>query len=62
MPSPSEQHGSDPAPLNRAARRARGKRKGGASTTQPGVPKHGPGMRGDQVLAQPRLKGRRGNR
>ncbi|NDL58818.1 hypothetical protein [Phytoactinopolyspora mesophila] len=61
MSSPN-QHSSDStsAPSNRAARRAKGKGKAGAE--QPSLDRRGGPLRDSQVKAQPKLKGRRGNR
>lgn len=61
MPSPHEQN-RDSAPLNRAARRAKRKGKNPAAQDQSPQGPRDAGVRGSQVPAQPRHKGRRGNR
>jgi hypothetical protein len=48
------------APSNRAARRARS--KGKSSAPQPSLDRMGGNLRDSQVKAQPKFKGRRGNR
>jgi hypothetical protein len=49
-------------PLNRAERRAKGKAKGKATAGQGSGPQKNDQLRHSQVLAQPKLKGKRGNR